>query len=370
MTIKGLKQFLKKKCLPGVVRNLSSYSGKCVTIDSSIPLYKYVYMSHQWGPNSHLDGFTKHIHKLRENGITPIYVFDGKAPESKHRVINERKEQQKKTTQKLEKLQDILKIKEAYKPVITQAVLLNENDEEPVMRLGHSPAHVRRAYSTYIQASEDSSISNCELNEKLQEWELDSKTFHEITLNSLKEDLMKTQRLCVKPNRTHVEEIQTLMDSMNVKYIQASGEADPICAQLCKNGVAHACITEDMDILTYGASNILTGFSHGNNSVTEYCLSDILNTLEFDMNQFVDFCILCGCDHYGKIKNIGPVSALKLINKHNNIERILDDINQQPYNYKRVNVPVDFTIHGVNCARNEFLQDVVTLYKDEEDDQE
>lgn len=45
------------------------------------------------------------------------------------------------------------------------------------------------------------------------------------------------------------------------------------------------------------------------------------------MDQFIDLCILCGCDYTGKITNIGPVRAYDLIKKHKNIETILDFLN-------------------------------------------
>ncbi len=38
------------------------------------------------------------------------------------------------------------------------------------------------------------------------------------------------------------------------------------------------------------------------------------------MEQFVDFCILCGCDYVNNIRGIGPVKALQLIQKHGSIE--------------------------------------------------
>ena len=38
------------------------------------------------------------------------------------------------------------------------------------------------------------------------------------------------------------------------------------------------------------------------------------------MDQFIDLCILCGCDYVNNIRGIGPVTALKLIIKHKNIE--------------------------------------------------
>ena len=44
------------------------------------------------------------------------------------------------------------------------------------------------------------------------------------------------------------------------------------------------------------------------------------------MDQFIDLCILCGCDYSGKITNIGPVKAYKYIQDHGSIEGVLSHI--------------------------------------------
>ena len=42
------------------------------------------------------------------------------------------------------------------------------------------------------------------------------------------------------------------------------------------------------------------------------------------MEQFVDFCILCGCDYTCKIPKLGSETAFKYIKEHGKIETIID----------------------------------------------
>lgn len=42
--------------------------------------------------------------------------------------------------------------------------------------------------------------------------------------------------------------------------------------------------------------------------------------------QFIDLCILLGCDYCGTIKGIGPKRAIDLIKQHGSIEEILENI--------------------------------------------
>lgn len=45
--------------------------------------------------------------------------------------------------------------------------------------------------------------------------------------------------------------------------------------------------------------------------------------------QFIDLCILLGCDYCGSIRGIGPMRALQLIKQHRSIETILENIDQK-----------------------------------------
>lgn len=48
----------------------------------------------------------------------------------------------------------------------------------------------------------------------------------------------------------------------------------------------------------------------------------VVEQLQLTRDQFIDLCILCGCDYTGKISGIGPVRALNLIQKHGSIENV------------------------------------------------
>ena len=60
--------------------------------------------------------------------------------------------------------------------------------------------------------------------------------------------------------------------------------------------------------------------------IKEINLEKVLKDLEMDMHQFVDMCILLGCDYAPPIRGIGPRKAFELIQKHKSIEDILENI--------------------------------------------
>ena len=48
-----------------------------------------------------------------------------------------------------------------------------------------------------------------------------------------------------------------------------------------------------------------------------------------NMDEFIDLCILCGCDYTHSIGGIGPVKAFNLMKDHKNIEKVLEVVKRQ-----------------------------------------
>eukprot|EP00434_Breviolum_minutum_P006075 symbB.v1.2.005353.t1/scaffold301.1/size235092/5 len=106
----------------------------------------------------------------------------------------------------------------------------------------------------------------------------------------------------VKATQRHNDEAMELLRMMGLPVLRAPGEAERLCAQLAQSGYAKAAATEDFDALVFGAPKVLRNLHHGSASpqlplVQEICLSEILAQLHFSQLEFVDFCILAGCDY-------------------------------------------------------------------------
>ena len=64
-----------------------------------------------------------------------------------------------------------------------------------------------------------------------------------------------------------------------------------------------------------------------------------MSGLELSYTQFVDLCILCGCDYCGSVRGVGPKTALKLIRQHKTIEAVLRYIEKET----KFVIPKEFT---------------------------
>ena len=63
------------------------------------------------------------------------------------------------------------------------------------------------------------------------------------------------------------------------------------------------------------------------------------------MDEFIDLCILCGCDYTQTIGGIGPIKAFKFMEDNRNIESTLDKIiesNEDPRKKKKFIIPDNF----------------------------
>ncbi len=310
MGIHGLFQLLKSNA-PNSYREIdkSTLRNKIVAIDASIALYQFLVQIRTKGGSgygqqllvddngeitSHIQGFFNRAANLLENGIKPIFVFDGKPPVLKYAELAKRKESKKKAEKEAEK------------------------------------AAERAEYA------EDS-----DLEEAI-------------------EDLNKASKRNIHITKQHIEDVKILLRLMGIPVIDAPCEAEAQCAELVKAGRVYAAGTEDMDALTFGTPIILRKLTmpeSAKEKVIEINVVKVLAALDLTYKQFIDFCILCGCDYCESIKGIGPKTALKMLHKHSDIETILKNL---PSKYK---IPSSFE-EKLNQVRELFINPDVKHAKD------
>ncbi|EGB12872.1 hypothetical protein AURANDRAFT_19112 [Aureococcus anophagefferens] len=147
------------------------------------------------------------------------------------------------------------------------------------------------------------------------------------TENDDAEGISKYSALLTKVSRKDCDDVKQLLRLMGVPVVDAPCEAEAQCAELVRGGKAHAVGTEDMDALTFGSTRQLRNMTFTKKSkddkVLEITHAAVLEGLGLSNAEFVDFCILCGCDYTSTIRGVGPKTALKLVKEHGSIEAIL-----------------------------------------------
>jgi len=170
--------------------------------------------------------------------------------------------------------------------------------------------------------------------------------------------------------RNIIHESKKLLGAMGVPYIESPCAAEAQCAYLVKNRMVDYANSQDYDSLLFGCPHTLQNLSKSlrrkirgkwaYKKITPETihLKSNLKTLQIDQFQLVDLAILIGTDYFEGIRQIGPRTALKLVRKYQNIERIKAN-ERKNYDFSQLDSKLLQTIRKI------FLfPDVITKFPD------
>ena len=308
MGIKNLTKLIKKFA-PETIQhaNLSDFNGKKFAIDTSIYMYRFMFAlkCNKIPDASPVEGFIRQATAFVNNGIIPIYVFDGKPPKEKKHTIEERIVRKEKTSDKIEELNEIKKNlieKIDNKELIDKSIVCTNG----------------RSYTTIAEVDNE---------------------------------IYKLDRRVLEVSYIHFEQCKEIFRLMGIPYIVASGEAEGLCARLVKEGFVDAAVSEDTDLYPCGSPLIIKDLNPDKGKISVCNFRELLVKLDITYEQLVDICILCGCDYLKcSIKGIGPFKAFQFIKELGSIEKIIDLYCGEGKRYK---VPDSFDYHS---ARTLFFE--------------
>lgn len=186
----------------------------------------------------------------------------------------------------------------------------------------------------YVFDGKPPDMKSGELLKRAERREEAQKSLDKATEAGDQAEMDKFNRRLVKVTKEHNNEAKELLKLMGVPYIEALSEAEAQCSAMVKAGKVYGVATEDMDALTFGANVLLRHmtFSEARKMpVQEIHHEKVLKGLELEESEFIDLCILMGCDYCDTIRGIGPKRAFELITKHKSIEEILKHIDTKKY---------------------------------------
>jgi len=244
-----------------------------------------------------LVGISSFLNLLVKHKIHPVFVFDGVTSDKKEDTKNKRRESQKKHLQNITQL----------KTELTEDILT-------------------------------------------------------INLEKLKKLKLETTNLS-SISRNDILYYKQFIECLGFPVIQAESEGEKLCAQLCKEGKVAAVFSTDTDLFVYGCPISIKKMNYDENTLTFVCvrLEVILQSLDLSYSEFIEFCILCGCDYNKNIPGIGPVRGLRLIKEYKSIEKLPEKFNTANLNYdicKELFTKEENTIHeNLLCYREEITDE-------------
>lgn len=172
------------------------------------------------------------------------------------------------------------------------------------------------------------------------------------------EEKIKYFKRCVSITKEQWDQCRDLLTTMGIPYVNAPEEADSQCAYLAKNGFVDAVLTEDMDILTFGSPKIVRNLTSHKVEPTEIKLENLLNKLELNQEQFIEFCILLGSDYCPGIPDLKPDEIFNYFNKSKNIKNTIVSMEKDG-----IKIPIDFDYQK---TKDYFLNPTILEIKEEE----
>jgi exonuclease-1 len=113
----------------------------------------------------------------------------------------------------------------------------------------------------------------------------------------------------------------------NVQFIVAPYEADAQMVYLERKGILDGILSEDSDLLVFGAKCLLTKLDQYGNCIeinkADFCACKEINLTGWTETEFRHMAILSGCDYLASINNMGLKTAYRMIRKHKTIEKVL-----------------------------------------------
>ncbi len=123
------------------------------------------------------------------------------------------------------------------------------------------------------------------------------------------------KRQFIRVSDEDILNVKELMDAYGVNYFDSPGEADELCVYFVKNGLADACVSDDMDMFLYGCPCVLRSFSLMKQTVISYNTKNILDELKMNEKDFRDILIISGTD-YNVNMDTSLIESLKWFNQY------------------------------------------------------
>ncbi|KKY16324.1 putative exodeoxyribonuclease 1 [Diplodia seriata] len=139
-------------------------------------------------------------------------------------------------------------------------------------------------------------------------------------------ELQKAVDVTPEMARMLIEELKLL----DVDYVVAPYEADSQMVYLEKKGMVQGIISEDSDLLVFGAKCLITKLDNYGECIAinraDFTACKDINLVGWSDAQFRQMAILSGCDYLPSISKMGLMTAYRLLRKHKTVERVLRQI--------------------------------------------
>lgn len=136
-------------------------------------------------------------------------------------------------------------------------------------------------------------------------------------------ELQKAIDVTPEMARQFIEELK----KAGIQYVVAPYEADAQLVYLERQGIISAILSDDSDLLVFGAKCLLTKLEQYGDCIeinkSDFCACKEVSLTGFSDVEFRQMAILSGCDYLKSINGMGLKTAHRLVRKHKTVEKVV-----------------------------------------------
>lgn len=130
----------------------------------------------------------------------------------------------------------------------------------------------------------------------------------------------------VTVSKEDYRKLMLAFDDAKIPYLIAKTEAEKLGAQRVRDGYVDAIITNDGDITTFGCPLMIRNLCRNDLTPQKVELTTVLRRMDITHSQYIDVCIMSGCDftESSGMPGIGISKALVLVKRHGSLKAYME----------------------------------------------
>lgn len=142
-----------------------------------------------------------------------------------------------------------------------------------------------------------------------------------------------------------VEESKELLSAMGIPCVQSPSEGEAEAAWMVREGICHACASQDYDSLLFGSPVLVRNISisgrrkvprqnrYVNVEPERIVLKETLESLGISHSQLILIGMLEGTDFNEGVRGVGPKTGLKIVKEFGTLEKVEEHVREK-YDYE------------------------------------
>lgn len=290
MGIKGLNSLIKKYA-PGAIKSceLKDFANKTLAVDGFGLLFAYVVVANSQ-PSSYIPKLMDFCQRFRQEKIDLFLVLDNKnSIQSQNKVDKS-----------------------------AAAKSRNNRKISATNRLTDRKGLLDTAKLNHEQFTSTNNVNDLTVNqqEKLASLLCEIET-HE-------ESIAKVEKQLIAITQEDIDNMTIIFQAYGYGVGIAEHEGEAGAVRMVESGAADIVVSNDTDSICFGDVQVIQNLSiSSSHNMKLVDAAKVREEMGFTREEFIDFCILCGCDFSEKLTGLASAGAYNAIKTHRTIEEVI-----------------------------------------------